>query len=65
MVHSQSSFKRRVHNDTDLPQEARKTANKKTKFTLKRNRKKKNKKAQSQSKEGNNKNQRGNKGNRD
>ena len=57
---SKSSSKRKVHNNTGLPQKTRKISNKQLKLPIKRIRKRTNK-TQSEQKEGKNKDQRGNK----
>ena len=61
----QKRSKRELHSDASLPQETRKTSNKQRKLPCKRIRRRRTNKAQSQKKEGNNKNQTGNKQNRD
>ena len=64
MGHSESSPKRKIHSNTGLPQETRKSTDKQLNHTLKRTRKRTANKAQSEQKDGNNKEQRGNRLNR-
>ena len=62
---SNSSSKKEVYNNTNLPQEIRKISNKQLNLTPKATRERRINKTQSQQKEGNYKNQNKNKGNRD